>query len=55
MDDFPGAESLDFDDVSIVELAAACRELEAGVWVAREQRPWLDRLRDPLTKFGRVP
>ena len=25
MDDFPGAESLDFDDVSIVELAAACR------------------------------
>ena len=37
------------------ELAAACRELEAGVWVAREQRPWLDRLRDPLTKFGRVP
>ena len=36
------------------ELAAACRELEAGVWVAREQRPWLDRLRDPLTKFGRV-
>lgn len=36
------------------ELAAACRALEAGVLVARAQRPLLDRVRDPLAAFGRA-
>ena len=35
------------------ELEAACRELDAGALVAREQRPVLDRFRDPLRRFGR--
>ena len=35
------------------ELAAACRELDAGVLVAREQKKIFDRFRDPLKWFGR--
>ena len=34
------------------ELSAACAALDARVLVAREQRPFLDRLRDPLAWFG---
>ena len=34
------------------ELEAACRALDARVLVAREQRPFFDRLRDPLAWFG---
>ena len=35
------------------ELAVACRELDAGVLVAREQKNFFDRFRDPLRWFGR--
>ena len=34
------------------ELSAACAALDARVLVARGQRPFLDRLRDPLFWFG---
>ena len=37
------------------ELEAACRELESGILVAREQRKLVDRFRDPLKWYGRAP
>lgn len=40
--------------LSAEELERACRELSAGVLVAREQSTLLDRFRDPLRWFGKL-
>lgn len=35
-------------------LAAAARELDAGILVARAQAAWMDRFRKPVARFGRI-